>query len=81
MAQPPPAYDDSTDDDEEEARRSQKRREIPGFYFDEDAGAYFAIPKDGCTVSTAALAKQKSRQRQKDKVINTRPRAVTKHRS
>eukprot|EP00961_Rhodomonas_salina_P282134 3812441-Rhodomonas_salina.2 len=30
------------------------RRQIPGFYYDEAADAYFAIPKDGCTVSNSA---------------------------
>jgi len=36
------------------------KRSIPGFYYDAEADAYFAIPKDGCVVSSSAYTRARA---------------------
>ncbi len=49
--------EEEDNEEESEVERAPARRVIPGFYYDEDAEAYFAVPKDGCLISAAAAAK------------------------
>ena len=50
-------------------------RAIPGFYWDSDAQAYFAKPKDGCVVSNVAAHSARAseaKERQERKVLHLR---------
>eukprot|EP00282_Hemiselmis_andersenii_P004363 CAMPEP_0114117104 /NCGR_PEP_ID=MMETSP0043_2-20121206/4852_1 /TAXON_ID=464988 /ORGANISM="Hemiselmis andersenii, Strain CCMP644" /LENGTH=94 /DNA_ID=CAMNT_0001209467 /DNA_START=32 /DNA_END=313 /DNA_ORIENTATION=- len=58
----PPVSDAlSSDEDESAVGRQGQRREIPGFYYDPLAKAYFAVPKGGCTVGTEARLRAERR--------------------